>query len=316
MTFRTTPKLLAVSATAITLVALLAGCATSESDAAESASESDATTTAVETNEELRALVPQEILDAGTLTIATALGNPPNVITGDDGSMSGIMYDIGEAAAAVLGLDTEWQDLQFAGIVPGLQSDKFDLSMGSLADSPARQEVLDLVDILHYDSVFIVRKGNPTDSADLDHACGKSIGVLAGATQIVRVDAATEVCLDNGEKAINMVEYQTPTDAQAQVGSSQLDAYFGPVFVLEHTAATAGNGNTFEVGDVLYDNGTPWAIGMKKDRGTLAEAMQGAVQVLVENGTYAEILAEYGAETGALDASQILINGAGTPAAG
>lgn len=309
MTLRTIPKIFSLPIAAVAAAALLTGCATGNAASADQTSAPSASSTTAAVNEELRSLVPKEILDAGVLHVATSLGNPPNVMTGDDGELSGIMYDIGVQAAAVLGLTTEWEDMQFAGIVPGLQSDKFDISMGSLADSPARQEVIDLVDILHYDSVFLIRKGDPTDSADLDHACGKRIGVLAGATQIARVQAASTECTTQGEEAIEMVEYQTPTDAQAQVGSSQLDAYFGPIFVLQHTAATAGNGNTFEVGDVLYDNGTPWAIGMKKDRGQLAEALEGAVRELVENGTYAEILEKYDAESGALDVDDILVNG-------
>jgi polar amino acid transport system substrate-binding protein len=50
-------------------------------------------------------------------------------------------------------------------------------------------------------------------------------------------------------------------------------------------------------------------IGVAKDSGQFAEALQGALKKVVENGTYDKIFKSYGYENLELTADQIAING-------
>lgn len=264
-------------------------------------------------NEELRALLPQEIIDAGELIIGSPLSSPPLIFVDAAGDPTGIAYEVSLGLGEILGVDVVWEDLAFPGVIPGLQAGNIDLSMGVIGDTAARQEVLDFVDLFKNEAALLTQKGNPNDITDLESACGLTIGVLAGSLQMARVEAASDECTAAGDDPIVINEYQSQTDGQAAVQSERVAAYFAPFLTLNHVAVTAGNGEIFELGSGRYPD-NPFGIGMQKDRGTLAEAIQGALKELVRSGAYDAIMAEYQSSEAALTEDLVLINGAGTSA--
>ena len=297
--------------TGAVLAAMLSACgsappeATSSSGPVKSESESAIS--------DLHALLPEEIKSSGVLKIGTPYGTPPSIFVDETGDPTGIAHDVAEKIGALLGVDIQWQELQFSGVIPGLQSGNFDLSLGVIGDTPERQELLDFVDLMANDSVLLTQAENPAGITDLEHACGKKIGILNGSLQITRVEEASSACADSGQGAIEILEYPGSSEAQAQVQSARIDAYFAPYLLQNYTAKTAGGGNIFELGTGFYPD-NPWAIAMQKDRGSLSEAVQGALLELVDNGDYQQILEDYDSPQAALSSEKVMINGAGTAA--
>ncbi|MEW1931414.1 ABC transporter substrate-binding protein [Rhodococcus sp. NPDC079359] len=294
----------AVSALAVT------GCSPTPTDGDQQVEDTIATNVV---DPSLQALLPADIRDKGELTIASPYGIAPSIYLDGSGQPTGIAHDVATGLGEILGVDTQWQELQFSGVVSGLQAGNFDLSMGVIGDTPARQELLDFVDLMTNESTLLVQKGNPDNITDLETACGETIGVNAGSLQIPRVRAYSDACVADAKSPIGINEYPGTPEAQAQVQSGRISAYFAPYLLLNYTAETAGNGQLFELGEGRYPD-NPWAIGMAKDREQLSEAIHGALQKMVENGSYAAILAKYDSEGAALAAGQVLINGAGTDA--
>ncbi|MFM9272355.1 ABC transporter substrate-binding protein [Pseudarthrobacter sp. NKDBFgelt] len=311
MRFTHTRKDLSVGAALFMAGALvLTGCS---SPAATAPTESSSPVPTNTVNKDLQAKLPQEIRDKGTLTIASPYGVAPSIYLDANGQPTGIAYDVAAGLGDVLGVEVQWQELAFSGVVSGLQAGNFDISMGVIGDTPARQELLDFVDLMDNSSTLLTQKGNPNKITDLETACGKTIGVNAGSLQIPRVKKFSDACVAGGKDPITINEYPGTPDAQAQVQSNRIAAYFAPYLLLNHTARTAGNGQIFELGTGRYPD-NPWAIGMQKNRGEMAEAIQGALKAMVDNGTYKAILDKYNSADAALDPEQILVNGAGTPA--
>jgi polar amino acid transport system substrate-binding protein len=303
---KTHQRSLAIGMVALAASAVLTGCAGSTS-ATESPSAS------VSVHEDLKAMLPEEIKKSGVISVATPLNNPPAIMADASGHASGIAAEVAAGMGNILGVKFEFTESAFAGVIPGLQSGKFDVSMGVIGDTPERQKVLDFVDLMVNKSVLLVQKGNPEGVTDLESACGKSIGVLAGSLQIPKVQKASEACVAAGKSPIQINEYASTPDGQAQVASGRVAAYIAPYLILNHTAKTAGNSETFELASASYPE-NPWAIGFGKDRGQFAKALQGALQTMVEDGSYAAILSKYESPDAALTADQVLINGAGTAA--
>lgn len=297
-----------LSVAAIAAGALLFNACAADPGPAEEPSEAP-----VAVNEELRALLPQEILDAGEIIIGSPLSSPPLIFVDESGDPTGIAHEVSLGIGEILGIDVVWEDMAFPGIIPGLQAGNIDLSMGVIGDTAARQEVLDFVDLFKNEAALLTQKGNPNDVTDLESACGLTIGVLAGSLQMARVEAASDACVTAGDEPIVINEYQSQTDGQAAVQSERIAAYFAPFLTLNHVAVTAGGGSIFELGTGRYPD-NPFGIGMQKDRGTLAEAIQGALQELVRSGAYDEIMAAYSSSEAALTEDLVLINGAGTSA--
>lgn len=286
---------------------LLTGCGGS-TDATD-----DASAASVGVREDLRAMLPEEIRESGVISVATPLNNPPAVMADASGHATGIVADVADGMGEILGVEFEFTESAFSGVIPGLQSGKFDTSMGVIGDTPERQELLDFVDLMVNRSVLLVQKGNPEGITDLETSCGKTIGVLAGSLQIPKVEDASDACVKAGKSAIQINEYASTPDGQAQVASGRTAAYMAPYLVLNHTAKTAGGGETFELASASYPE-NPWAIGMGKGRGQLAESLQGALLAMVEDGSYAAILDKYESPDAALTVDQVLVNGAGTGA--
>jgi|SRR5699024_135003 len=262
-------------------------------------------------NEELRELLPEDILDAGEIVVGSPYSSAPLIFVDGSGSPTGAAYDISQELGEVLGVDFSWEELAFTGVVPGLQAGNFDVSMGVIGATPERQEILDMVMLYKNESALLTQKGNPHGVTDLEDACGLTIGGLAGSHQIAKVESFSDECVAQGDQPITINEYSNQSDSQAAVQSDRVAAFVAPYLTLNHVAMTAGNGEIFELGTGLYPD-NPFAIAMQKDRGELSEAIRGALEVLVENGTYEEILEEYDSTFAALSEEQIVINGAGT----
>ena len=269
---------------------------------------------ALTVNAAIRALLPKKFQDGGVVVVGTPQNNAP-VINKDaaSGRLEGIAPEVATALGQLLGVKFDFQDVQFPGVIPGLQSHKFDVSMGFLADTKKRQEVLTFVDLLVNKSGFIVKKGNPTGFTDLPEACGHKLGGLQGGQQVARMQAADTACRSAGKPGVEVKQYASPSDALAQVQSGVIDGYMGPKLALQDTAETAGGGNVFAVLSPAYPD-NPFGIATAKDNGGLDQAILAAMKEIKTNGAYDRILTRYGAGEYALRPDQVVINGAGTSA--
>jgi polar amino acid transport system substrate-binding protein len=269
---------------------------------------------ALTVNATIRAVLPKKYQDGGVLIVGTPQNNAPVINkNAAGGALEGIAPDVATALGQVLGVKFEFRDVQFPGVIPGLQSHKFDVSMGFLADTKKRQEVLTFADLIVNKSGFIVKKGNPTNFTDLPDACGHKLGGLQGGQQVAKMQAADAACRSAGKPGVEVKQYTSPSDALAQVQSGAIDSYMGPKLALQNTAETAGGGNVFAVLPPAYPD-NPFGIAMAKDNVGLDQAILAAMKELKNNGTYDLILKKYGAEEYALRPDQVVINGAGTPA--
>lgn len=302
-------RLAAAAVCTATLSLLLAACAVGPEPAAP---QPPTAGVQIQPDNALRALLPDDLRAAGKVVVGTMFGVPPSIFVDDGGNLTGISHEIGNAIGATLGVEFTWEEVAFPGIVAGIQSGRFDLSMGAIADSPERQQILDIVDLMGNRVVFLVQRGNPKGIGGLDSICGATIGILTGSihVQVLR-EASAQHC---GGNDVTVKEYASNSDAQTQVAAGRIDALRGPELVLNHTEQTAGGGNTFDLApDGLYDN--PFGIAIAKGRGTLSEVVRGALAKLVGDGTYDAILTAWGAPKSAfLAPEQVVVNGAGTAA--
>ena len=184
----------------------LAGCSSSEGTPSGEA-ESQALSIeiegvgTIETDPELQALVPQEILDAGSVTVATNAPFAPYEMFESETSetLIGLEPDLGHAVGALLGVEFEFQQQPFDGLIPGVQAGKYDVVMATFFDTAEREAVVDMVNYSASGSGLLVATGNPEGyetSADL---CGASVAVQPGSAQVDIVAGFSEECVAAGE---------------------------------------------------------------------------------------------------------------------
>lgn len=299
-----------LSAMALPLAAgILAGCSTSSSEA-------DANT-ASDVDSELRAMLPDDIRDAGVISFGALWETPPTigVDPSDPSTPIGFAPDFAAEFGALLGVEVEWQNLQWPAQLPGVQSGSVDVLFGQVSITEEREKsIVDLITYRSGDFAILHAAEDEGQYARLDDMCGMSVAAPVGSTQVEYLTAASDRCADAGEPAIAVTEYQGATAAIQAMRAGTVDAWLNGVNEQEEAAAT--NGGEFAVFPIPNDEVPPEMSGLAigKDSAQLTEAIHAAFARLVEDGTYDELMEEW-EMTGAITAEELLINPiTGTPA--
>ena len=98
----------------------------------------------------------------GVVRVASGVSFPPmEYFDTDNKTVLGFDADLGKALGEVLGVEFEFQNTNFDGIIGGLNAGRYDLSLTSMIDKKERQAEVDFVDYLNSGVTFMVLKGNP-----------------------------------------------------------------------------------------------------------------------------------------------------------
>jgi ABC-type amino acid transport substrate-binding protein len=163
-----------VAGTALTAVAalVLAACGSSSSDTPAPAAASGSGTADV------------GVMKAGTLTVGMNLQFKPEMYLDDAGKPAGYDVDLLNKLATELGVKLDIQNLDFNGLIPGLQSKKFDLVSVGLTATDARKQVIDFSrGYVPYTSVLAVgQNDNSPATIDSYNTSGKIITALQGSS--------------------------------------------------------------------------------------------------------------------------------------
>lgn len=247
------------------------------------------------------ALLPKDVAEAGTLVVGVDPTYAPNEFKDPNGAPIGWEIDLIDAAAAKLGLTTDYRVAKFDNIVPSILGEKYDLGLGGYYDTKKRQETLDMIDFFAAGNQFAAPADAPiTDELD---ACGLKVGAQNGGSAALEyLPALQDRCADAGEGAIEVLGYETQDEQTAALKLGRIEAMVSDSPVTSY-AVKLSEGEF--VASPVFDqvlSGAP----VNKDRGEFAEAMRSAIQGLLEDGTYSEILEYWGVEAGAID--EITIN--------
>lgn len=256
----------------------------------------------VEADEELAALVPADIAEAGTVKIGVEASYPPGEYLEEDGeTVLGFNVDLVTAALNKLDLETEWVPANFDSIIIGVDTGNYTLGASSFSITQERMEAVNMVSYFSSGTQWFAKTGNP-EGVDPDDACGMRIAVQTGTTHDTDIEARSQACVEAGEEAITIEKFQNQPLATSSVVSGVNDASLADLptslFALQET------GEQLEfIGD-QYD-AAPYGVLTHKDDTEMAEALSAAFNAIIEDGTYDTILQEWGIEVGALEASEV-----------
>lgn len=130
----------------------------------------------------------------------------------DNGKLAGFDIDLMNEVAKRAGIEIQWSDMSFDGIIPALNSGKIDISIAAFTITPERLKAVDFsVPYLDSPISFLTVDNKITDMNDIK---GKKYGVQLGTTQ---ESVANEI-----ENA-TVVTYGTPAIAVLDLKSGKLD---------------------------------------------------------------------------------------------
>jgi polar amino acid transport system substrate-binding protein len=292
-------KLAGFAMLATASVFALTGCAAGTPAAEETASGT------IAVDEAAAALLPDEFKDG--ISVASDIPYAPMELFDENDQPTGFDYDLSQAIGSKLGVKMSFEDQDWDGIIPSLQSGTHDIIMSGMNDTAERQEVLDFVDYFSAGFAVVVAAGNPEGIKAFADLCGKTVAIQTATAQIDLINAVNPSCA----KKIQVLEFPTDGDAQNAIRAGKAVAGVNDGQVAAYTAQTAGEGKYFEV-VVPTDapegyTSVPTGIGVLKKNTGLTAAIQAAVKSLVADGTYAKLLAKW--NLSAFAVTDVTING-------
>lgn len=193
-----------------------------------------------------------------------------------DGEPVGFDIDLMDEIASRIGLEVEYQNTPFDTIFTQLAGGAFDAIISAITITDERDETIDFSDpYFAANQALAVTEGSDiTGTADLT---GDSVlGVQAATT-------GADYALENfGDATIQ--EFPTSVDAFNALAAGQIDAVFIDLPVVGEQVE---QGNAVLAEEV--DTGELYGIGVQEGNTALADAINGALEEIVADGTYAEI---------------------------
>ncbi|WP_125100790.1 ABC transporter substrate-binding protein [Leucobacter chromiireducens] len=305
-------KLIKISAAAA-FVAALGLTACSGGGTGDSAPATDDTaaalTSGVDTAAE--AALPQSIRDAGVIRAAAGIPYPPFILLEGEKQV-GLDPDLAQALGEKLGVEVKISHQAFETVIPSLQAKKFDIIMSGMNDTVEREETLNFIEEIYAGFSIVVKAGNPEGITGLEDLCGHPVAVQKASAQLDLLTELAATCEAEGKGELTIQQLPTAQDPQTALKAGRVVAYPVDAPVAAYTVATAGDGKDFEMVEDPENpagvNPVYTGIGTLKENTELTEALRLAMQSLIDEGVYQEILEKHNLGNFATD--EAIVNGA------
>ncbi|MET9223106.1 ABC transporter substrate-binding protein [Streptomyces sp. NPDC088197] len=306
-------RLTAVAAIAVAGTLVLTGCGdqTKKDKPANTVTPSGTGSSATSAVAPLFSKLPQKYQDSKTIKVGTDASYAPMEQT-ENGKIVGIDPDIADALAKQLGVTFTFTNGKFDGLITSIYTGRSDIVMSAMSDTKARQGGLDdkgkkigkgvdFVDYYTSGSSLLVKKGNPKGVKSLADVCGQTVAVQRGTIYDDAFEAQKKEC---GSKGLTIQKFDTDSEAQTRVKAGGAVADLNDTPVAAYIAQKSGNGNDFEVAGSPADAG-PFGIAVSKDNTQLRDALKAAMDAIIADGTYAQVLQKWNASSGAIASAAI-----------
>ncbi len=135
------------------------------------------------------------VLKAGTIKMSTDPQYPPQSELAADGTYKGFDIDVGTEIAKRLGVEIAFETPSWDVITAGSWGGRWDFSVGSMAVTKPRQEVLDFTDPYYYTPAQMAVKPD-SGITTLDGLAGKTICVAIATTYLEWLNGTLEFGID------------------------------------------------------------------------------------------------------------------------
>jgi polar amino acid transport system substrate-binding protein len=232
---------------------------------------------------------------ADKLVIGSSFSQTPWGFYDDNQKPTGIDVALCGALAKEIGAEAEFVNLDFKGLIPALQADRFNMICAAVYITPEREKIVKMIPYVRTSQAILTAKDAGIEG--MGDLCGRSVSVLQGSAQLKVVAGQSEACVAEGKAAVEIQAFDTQPIAvralengnvEAFVASDQLVSYYILKNPALHKAATGINPVTL-------------GIAVKMDNTDLEKRIRDGLSGLKEKGTYDAVLKEWGIETSGVE---------------
>jgi len=231
------------------------------------------------------------LFTAGTLTVGSDVSYPPQeFFPVGSTTATGFDIDLGKALADAMGLKYAVVNTPFDGIIPALNSKKFDIMISAMTITADRSAAVDFIPYFVAGESFVVAKKATITPTKLDDLCGKKVAAEAGTAELdeaTGLNAAGKTCASNH---VNVVTFQKDTEALTELKKGNVDIHFtdSPVAAYE----VQNDPNNLKISGGIIEV-APEGIAVRKGDTAIETPVKAAFDKLKSDGTYANLLKKW-----------------------
>jgi polar amino acid transport system substrate-binding protein len=234
------------------------------------------------------------LIKDGELRILTNPIYPPmEYVNSETGTIDGFDVDLANAIAKKLNLTTVFVTAAFQQLQSGLQTGRADMIISGMSDNVKRQASMDFVDYLTSGPILFTTNANAATYKQATDLCGKTVAGSRSTSfgeNVTGWSAAN--CEGKGKAAIKFEGTEDSNAARLGMKQGRYDAVVQGIETIAYQMHVEPNTYTM-VGDPLLSNDV-FGMAFKKDSTALRDAVGGALDAVIKDGTYDQILQKWG----------------------
>ena len=229
----------------------------------------------------------ERVRQAGVITFGTAADYPPFEFYNSNYELDGFDIALAKALAEQMGVEVEFKDFAFDGLLGSLQVGAIDAAISAISVTPDRQQVVDFTNLYYIGNSSAIAGTTFTETlrAATDFT-GLKVGAERGTTYQIW---AQDTLVDGGIVAQeDLLTYSTPSEIIRDLRNGTIDV--GLMGGLTAELAVKRNPGLQIVGESF--NQQQFAIAVRKGS-DLIEPLNQALIALQSNGTFGALVEQY-----------------------
>lgn len=228
------------------------------------------------------------VIEAGVLTMSINATIPPKQFINEQGELQGLHVDLGNEIANRLCLKPNYQNVDFAVQIPGLDANRWDMINTGLYFTDERAGFMQLVPFSVNALALIAADGNPTGITGPEDMAGKVVGVEIAGFEEKKIREINDAQIAKGLASMDIRAFNTYGEVFLALGGGQIDAVFAGDAIGSYYQE---KGQFSKAATGLFP-GTPGAFAF--DEPVLAQAVVDALNAMQADGTYGAMMDAYG----------------------
>jgi arginine/ornithine transport system substrate-binding protein len=230
-------------------------------------------------------------LFAKDLRVGIEAASKPFAFKSSDDKLVGFDVDIANALCEQLKMKCVFIEQEWKGIIPGLQTRKYDAIISSMSITEDRKKSVDFTDKYYHTPARLIAKNSKKIAGTIESLKGKKVGVLQGTTHEIY---ANQILKNAG---VSVVSYSSQNEVFLDLKAGRLDATLVDSSQgREGFLSFAENKEFGFIGPVFDDPkifGFGSGIAIRKGENELRQKLNEAIKVIRTNGVYKKIQLKY-----------------------
>ena len=229
--------------------------------------------------------------DERPLVIASEGARPPFNFLDSNNELAGFEIDLGREICARLHRPCSFVTQDWDSLLPGLLSGQYDAVMAALDITDERRaQIAFSTPYIRMPAAFVVQKSTDLKNASKESLAGKTVGVEEG--------SASQALLDDAYKDVVAKPFATLEDAMLDLAEGKLSAVLADKLTAADFLKMRREGQQCcrFLADAPRDPaifGEGIGVGLRKSDVASREAVDAALQAMIDDGTFAKISAKY-----------------------